>query len=133
MKCNLHEKEIRWGSTMIISVDETSKTLQIGAMLFTSEELTKLLVPNDNGSDDALILWGRNEEIKKDYCISVKLSCAGKDYFEKYPGELEVNNYIGSVYITLWIPFKNYYNIIRQYSVQYLLNVIKKSNKVIND
>lgn len=108
-----------------VEVSKKNKTLQIGSIIFTEKELKEVLVPNDNGSDDDLILFGNIKD--KEYCIIVRLSNAGRSYFKKDSGEFEINNYGDSIYITLWVPFVTYYNIIKNGKVEYLLKVMENS------
>lgn len=109
-----------------IEIDKNNKFLKIGNVVFDRDVLKKLLIPNDNGTDDDLVLEYKTKE--KQYHIAIELSGAGRDYFAKHSGEIEVSDYGHCMYITLWVPFKTYYNIIKQGTVDYLLAVFEKSD-----
>lgn len=113
---------------MKIIVNKEEKTLQVGNVIFTEKELGALLIPSDNGSDDALRAMYVKEE--KEYRFMIRVSGAGKRYFEENEceAELEINDYGDHMYVWIYVPFKIYFNIIRNGTVEYLLDVLEHSN-----
>lgn len=112
---------------MKIKVNKEEKTLQVDNVIFTEKELSALLIPSDNGGDDDLGASYVKEG--KEYIIPVRISMAGKKYFEENncSAELVINDYGYCMFIWIYVPFKIYYNIIHNATVEYLLEVINQA------
>lgn len=113
---------------MEIKTYKEDKALLIGDAVFTEKELERLLIPSDYGNDDALRAMYVKEE--KEYRFMIRVSGAGKRYFEENEceAELEINDYGDHMYVWIYVPFKIYFNIIRNGTVEYLLDVLEHSN-----